>query len=81
MSTDITIPNLFPRVNSLNLHGLLRIVITEEIKASLFNIGSLKAPRVDGFPASFYQLNWDICAPDIVDMVLKAFQDCFIPRI
>ncbi|KAI5349115.1 hypothetical protein L3X38_002002 [Prunus dulcis] len=80
LPSDITIPNLFPRVNSLHLHGLLRHVTAEEIKDSLFNIGSLKAPGVDGFPASFYQFNWDICAPDIVDMVLKVFQDCLIPK-
>ncbi|CAL8995128.1 unnamed protein product [Prunus brigantina] len=80
LSTDITIPNLFPGVNSLDLNGLWRPVTAEEIKISLFNIGSLKAPGVDGFPASFYQFNWDICAPDIVDMVLKVFQDCLIPK-
>lgn len=80
LPTDIIIPNLFPRVNSLDLHGLLRPATAEEIKASLFNIGSFKAPEVDGFPASFYQFNWDICAHDIVDMVLKMFQDCLIPK-
>ncbi|CAL8098739.1 unnamed protein product [Prunus armeniaca] len=80
LPTDITIPNLFPGVNSLVLNGLLRPVTVEEIKTSLFNIGSLKAPRVDGFLASFFQFNWDICAPDIVDMVLKVFQDCLIPK-
>jgi hypothetical protein len=30
----------------------------EEISDALFQIGPLKAPSVDGFPARFYQRNW-----------------------
>lgn len=31
----------------------------DEIKEAMYSIGGLKAPGIDGFPAIFYQKNWD----------------------
>ncbi|XP_073353971.1 uncharacterized protein [Aegilops tauschii subsp. strangulata] len=45
-----------------------------EISDALFQIGPLKAPGCDGFPARFYQRNWATLKVDIV----AAVQDFFI---
>jgi hypothetical protein len=36
-----------------------------EIKKALFQMFPTKAPGPDGFPAHFFQRNWDICGGDI----------------
>ncbi|BFG37550.1 hypothetical protein CerSpe_238240 [Prunus speciosa] len=51
-----------------------------EVKESLFSIGGLKAPGVDGFPTCFFQSNWQLCGNDIFDMVCTSFKDCISPE-
>ncbi|KAI5327873.1 hypothetical protein L3X38_027269 [Prunus dulcis] len=51
----IDLHNLFPPVDVVDLHGLVQPINMTEVKTSLFNIGGLKAPGVDGFPTCFYQ--------------------------
>ena len=43
----------------------------EEVKKALFQIGDLKAPGPDGFPAHFYQRHWDICGEEVTKLVLR----------
>ncbi|KAL9679475.1 hypothetical protein QQ045_017337 [Rhodiola kirilowii] len=50
---------------------LLRYISEEEIRAAIFSMGPLQAPRVDGFPAIFYQKHWD----SIKDNVIKEVKD------
>jgi hypothetical protein len=38
---------------------------TEEIGDALFQMGPLKAPGPDGFPACFFQRNWEVMRKDI----------------
>jgi hypothetical protein len=60
-----------PNLNADNLTSLFHEKVTpqmnddlcrdftkEEISDALLQIGPLKAPRIDGFPARFYQRNW-----------------------
>jgi hypothetical protein len=38
----------------------------EEISDALFQIGPLKAPGPNGFPARFYQRNWEVLREEII---------------
>lgn len=51
----------------------------EEISLAMFQIGPLKAPGPDGFPARFYQRNWGAVKQDIVHAVSKFFQTGTMP--
>lgn len=48
---------------------LCRDFSEEEIGDALFQIGPLKAPGIDGFPARFYQRNWDVMKAEVVNAV------------
>ncbi|CAL8993823.1 unnamed protein product [Prunus brigantina] len=76
---DLTLPKLFPVIDSADLELLEKDIDMAEIKRSLFGIGGLKAPGVDGFPACFYQAQWNKCADDIFALVTQAFQKSSIP--
>jgi hypothetical protein len=45
----------------------------EEISDALFQIGPLKAPGPDGFPARFFQRNWSVLKRDVVIVVQMVF--------
>jgi hypothetical protein len=51
----------------------------EEVKTALFQMFSTKAPGPDGFPAHFFQRNWDICGDDVTRMVLRVFNGDELP--
>ncbi|XP_021828885.1 uncharacterized protein LOC110769256, partial [Prunus avium] len=78
-TNSFTIPNMFPSIDPGALESLVADVDMEEVKVNLFSIGGLKAPGVDGFPACFYQKQWNTCANDILDLVHQSIQDCRIP--
>ncbi|KAL5757923.1 hypothetical protein ACOSP7_020534 [Xanthoceras sorbifolium] len=42
-----------------------------EVKQALFNLGSTKAPRPDGFYAIFFQKNWDVVGGYITNVCLR----------
>jgi len=42
-----------------------------EVKNALFQMFPTKSPRPDGFPAHFFQRNWDVCGEDLTRMVLR----------
>jgi hypothetical protein len=50
-----------------------------KISDTLFQIGPLKAPGPDSFPARFIQRNWDILRDDVVSAVQKKFTDRIMP--
>ncbi|CAL8164027.1 unnamed protein product [Prunus armeniaca] len=76
---DLTLPMLFPVIDLADLVLLEKNVDMAEIKRSLFGIGGLKAPGIDGLPACFYQAQWNNCSDDIFALVTQAFQKCSIP--
>jgi hypothetical protein len=45
----------------------------DEISDALFQIGPLKAPGVDGFPARFYQRNWGTLKVEVINAVKLFF--------
>jgi hypothetical protein len=42
-----------------------------EIKNALFQMFPTKAPGPDGFPAQFFQRNWNICGADVILVVRR----------
>ncbi|KAL6125591.1 hypothetical protein ACLB2K_073647 [Fragaria x ananassa] len=75
----IIIPSLFPDTSASEIADMSRLVSESDAHDALFRIGQLKAPGVDGFPALFFQNHWDLCAPEIVDVVKQAFSSVIIP--
>ena len=37
----------------------------------MFQMFPIKAPGLDGFPAHFFQQDWDVCGGDVTKVVLK----------
>uniref|UniRef100_A0A8R7VBS1 Reverse transcriptase domain-containing protein n=1 Tax=Triticum urartu TaxID=4572 RepID=A0A8R7VBS1_TRIUA len=52
----------------------------QEISDALFQIGPLKAPGPDGFPARFFQRNWGVLKEDIIHAVKKFFHTGTMPE-
>ena len=64
----------FPHLTDRDISFLSSPVCDNNIKVSLFNIGGIKAPGPDGFPAIFFQKFWSACKADLIKMV----SDCFV---
>jgi hypothetical protein len=52
----------------------------EEIGNALFQIGPLKAPGPDGFPARFFQRNWGVLKEDVINAVKRFFEEGRMPE-
>jgi hypothetical protein len=52
----------------------------KEISDALFQIGPLKAPGPDGFPARFLQRNWDLLKEEVVHAVQMFFATGIMPE-
>ena len=59
---------------------LSRIPTPEEIKATLFNMQDLKAPRPDGYPVIFYKQLWPTVGDDIIKAVTSFFRIGSMPK-
>ncbi|KAI5351605.1 hypothetical protein L3X38_004496 [Prunus dulcis] len=80
VQNDIILPNLFPNIAPMDIGSLNINIELVDVKESLFNIGSIKAPGVDGFLASFFQNQWHVYANDIFAMVCRVFEECKVPE-
>ena len=69
------IVNLFENKVSEDMNGALGKEFSDkEISDALFEIGPLKAPGTDGFPARFYQRNWGILKDETIAAVKMFFE-------
>uniref|UniRef100_A0A452XL47 Reverse transcriptase domain-containing protein n=1 Tax=Aegilops tauschii subsp. strangulata TaxID=200361 RepID=A0A452XL47_AEGTS len=68
-----------PRVTTTMNESLCKAYIEEEISNALFQIGPLKAPGCDGFPARFYQRNWSVVKGEICAAVQDFFMTGLMP--
>jgi hypothetical protein len=62
-----------PEVTQEMNEALMMEFSDEEISNALFQIGPLKAPGPDGFPARFFQRNWATLKRDVIKAVKKFF--------
>jgi hypothetical protein len=56
---DVVVDAMTRRVSSQMNDNLYKDISMDEIQKALFHIGPHKAPGPDGFPACFFQNNWD----------------------
>jgi hypothetical protein len=47
----------------------------DEISDTLFHIGPLNAPEPDGFPAPFFQRNWEVLPEEVISAVRNFFDE------
>jgi hypothetical protein len=67
--------NLFsPIITEEMNYGRIKPYSAEEISDALFQIGPLKAPGSDGFPARFFQRNWSVMREDIIRATQEFFE-------
>ena len=59
--------------SDLDKHDMRIIPDWHEIKVTIFNMGSLKAPGPDGFPALFFKKFWHIVSEDVISVVRSFF--------
>lgn len=77
------ITNLTPaQITDAMNEQLCREFSDEEIADALFQIGPIKAPGPDGdgFPARFYQRNWDLLRGEVIPAVKQFFATGFMPE-
>ena len=60
--------------------ALLAPYTNEEVKTALFQMFPTKAPGPDGFPARFYQQNWNVLREDVINGVLDFFERETLPE-
>ena len=63
---DFMVNNLNEKVIADMNNYLFKEFSDEDISDALFQIGPLKAPRPDGFPARFFQRNWGIVREEVI---------------
>ena len=67
MHSKPSLENLhFSTISEENANWLENEFQEEEVKATVFNLASDKAPGPDGFPLSFFHRFWDLLRVDIM---------------
>ena len=61
-------------------NDLLQIFSSEEVTQALQQMGPLKAPGLDGFPAGFFQNHWEIMGGEITLLVLDILNSGVLPE-
>ncbi|CAN0912862.1 LINE-1 retrotransposable element ORF2 protein [Linum grandiflorum] len=61
-------------------YKLLRPFTGEEIKEALFQMGATKTPGIDGFPALFFQKNWNTLAPRLIEELTQFLHQGSFPE-
>ncbi|KAL5569589.1 hypothetical protein UlMin_026164 [Ulmus minor] len=64
---------IYPAISEVDNASLINIPDWDEIRATVFRLGSFKAVGPDGFPALFFKSYWDIVGDDVVMMVRDFF--------
>lgn len=59
--------------------ALCKKFTVQEISNALFQMGPLKVPGPDGFPARFFQRHWEILHDDVVAAVQRFFAEGVMP--
>ena len=80
LTPDSVLEGVLPKVSEAMNDRLCVPFSEEEVSNALFQIGPLKAPGTDGFPARFFQRNWSELKPQIIAAVLEFFVSGILPE-
>ncbi|XP_074299237.1 uncharacterized protein LOC141630296 [Silene latifolia] len=58
-----------------DIAGLIKPIGADEIRASVFSIGSDKSPGPDGFSSAFFKASWDAVGPDYCKAIQAYFKN------
>jgi hypothetical protein len=76
-----SITGLFePMISQEMNNDLCKEFTEEEISNTMFQIGPLKAPGPNGFPACFFQRNWEVLRKDVIAVVKNFFDTDVMPQ-
>jgi hypothetical protein len=74
LDPNLILPLIEPLVSQEMNEHLTKDFTDKEISDALFQIGPLKAPGADGFPARFFQRNWGVLKEEIIPAVKEFFR-------
>jgi hypothetical protein len=77
---EIILDDVMPQISYDMNQKLCMEFSDEEIGTALFQIGPLKAPGKDGFPARFFQRHWGVFKEDITTSVKEFFRTGNLPE-
>uniref|UniRef100_A0A453H0Z0 Reverse transcriptase domain-containing protein n=1 Tax=Aegilops tauschii subsp. strangulata TaxID=200361 RepID=A0A453H0Z0_AEGTS len=80
LTPESVLENILPKVSQEMNDMLYAPFSEEEVSNALFQIGPLKAPGTDGFPARFYQRSWAVMKGEITAAVLEFFKTGIMPE-
>ena len=69
----------FPPIDEYRMKNLANEIEEKEIRQAIFSMSPLKAPRVDGLHAIFYQTQWHIVGESFCKVINYAFRSQRIP--
>jgi hypothetical protein len=70
-----------PKITIKINEALCKDFSDKEISVAMFQIGQLKAPGSDDFPAGFFQRHWDTLKGDVIRGVRKFFLSRISPSL
>jgi hypothetical protein len=76
LEMEACLDSIFPRVTPEMNRQLMAPVSVDEIQLALNQMDPLKALGPDGFPACFYQHNWEILHNEVCDAIKYFFESC-----
>ena len=80
LTPDVVLEAIEPKVTE-QMNAMLSAPFSEEeVSNALFQIGPLKPPGMDGFPARFYQRNWAALKTKITAAVFEFFVSGSMPE-
>jgi hypothetical protein len=79
LDPNLILPLIETKVTPEMNDKLLLEFSDKEISYALFQIGPLKAPGPDGFPARFFQRNWGVLKDEIIPAVKEFFRNGVMP--
>ncbi|ONK78423.1 uncharacterized protein A4U43_C02F18610 [Asparagus officinalis] len=70
--TAVPTHHCFPNLTTYLQEAFHDNISKEEVQGAVFRMGPFKTPGPDGFPAIFFQKNWDVVESNVVSFIQEA---------